>query len=189
MVDWHHDDAGVPEKFALMKGAILGRIVLDEEPDDDGYWADWWARAGERRMALIKSLEERSVPLFGSSQAAFKQKAQDGHIEVWPLIRHTITTSPQNTHAVVPSLKAVLTADLPFDEVGLAALKAALVGLDILGLDLRAPSATGKDAAHKAGRVLSAANETELRQAVEGLTRVLAKLAKDDDLFEALAIE
>jgi hypothetical protein len=193
MVDWHHDDFGVNDpKASRMKGTLLGRIVLDEDPEDDGYWADWWAKAGERRLALIKSLEERSVPLFGSSQAAFKQKADDGRIEVWPLIRHTITTSPQNTHAVVPSLKAYLDdPDIPFDEVGLSALRAALVGLDMAGASLQGSFTDAGSglrprgrSAGKAGRVLSAANEAELRRALEALGTVLSKLDRADILEE-----
>ena len=173
MVDWHHDN----DPTGRMKGVNLGRVVLDEEPEDDGLWADWWAQRGEERMGLIKRLQEKGVPLYGSSYAAFKQKADDGHIEVWPLIRHTITTSPQNTHAVVPSLKAMLTdPDIPLGDVGLDALKAALVGLDdllpILEEPWRAPTASEV----KAGRVLSAKNEAALRRALDELSNVLSLL-------------
>lgn len=126
LVDWHHGD----DPTMRMKGAILGRIVMDELPQDDGYWADFWANAGERRRALIGQLEAGGVPLFGSSQAAAGiRKANDGHILVWPLIRHTITTSPQNTWAVVPPLKALLTTAGTFDGVSVGAMKAAALGL------------------------------------------------------------
>jgi cation transport regulator ChaB len=105
IVDWHHDG----DPTGRMKGAQLGHVVLDEEPESDGLWADFWARAGERRLALVRLLEERGARLFGSSEAkAGFVKKTDGHIDVWPLIRHTISTSPQNTLAVVPPLKAVL---------------------------------------------------------------------------------
>ena len=180
IADWHHDDLGVSDpRASRMKGATLGRIVLDENPEDDGYWADWWAKAGERRLALIKSLEDRNVPLYGSSQAYFKATT-DGHIDVWPLYRHTITTSPQNTHAVVPSLKAML-ADpgLSFDEVGLAALRAALIGLDALSLAGEdGLSATATIVPAKAGRVISAATEAELRKAIEVLLGLMPKVAE-----------
>lgn len=148
IVDWHHDqDEGVPDRVPSMKGAILGRIVLDEGPstltaddgDYEGVAADFWAKAGEKRLSLIKALQSRGAAIYGSSQAISSaiRKASDGHIEQWPVIRHTISTSPQNIYAVVPSLKAVLTADLPFDEVGVSALRAALAGLEDLGSDLR----------------------------------------------------
>lgn len=170
LVDWHHDDDGVPGDLARMKGAILGKIVMDEGPSTlstdegefDGVLADFWANAGERRVALIRDLQRRRVPLYGSSQAVAKavRKEADGHISLWPLYRHTITTSPQNTYAVVPPLKAVLSADLSFEQVGLAALQAALAGLDDLGADLRATSRGGERAA-KARRLSMVISEAE----------------------------
>ena len=167
LVDWHHDEmyrklGSVGDPTGRMKGAILGRIVLDEKAEGDGLWADFWANAGEERLALIKRLETRGVPLYGSSQAARGawRKADDGHIEVWPIIRHTITTSPQNTFAVVPPLKAVLSADLSFDDVGVAALKAAIVGLEDLGDDLRATSSGGERVA-RARRLSGVLDEAE----------------------------
>ena len=182
MVDWHHDDRGVPDpRASKMKGAIIGRIDLDENPEDDGYWADWWAKAGERRLALVKSLEKRGVPLYGSSEPlkGSVRVGIDGHIDLWPLIRHTITTSPQNTWAAVPPLKAFLDDDPDF-----SALRAVLIGLDPASLqgsfsDAGSGLRPSGEPAGKAGRVLSAANEAELRSAMEGLQAVLAKLDKD----------
>ncbi len=130
LVDWHHD----MDPTGKMKGAILGRITLEDKAADDGLWAEFWVNAGEQRRMLMGQLEKAGVPLFGSSQALSghirKTKASDGtHIDVWPLIRHTITTSPQNTHAAVPSLKALLEGDIPSGSVSIAALHAALLGL------------------------------------------------------------
>lgn len=128
LVDWHHDN----DPTQVMKGAILGRVVMDEQPESEGLWADFWVNAGEKRKALIATLERRGVQLFGSSQAipTAVRKAADGHIEVWPVIRHTITTSPQNTLAIVPALKALLTSGLPSDATSKAALEAAVLGMD-----------------------------------------------------------
>ena len=133
-VDWHHDN----DPTGVMKGAVLGHIMLDAEPskawvDDveyEGVWADFWANAGEKRRQLVAKLERQGTLLYGSSFAApGVRKASTGHIEVWPLIRHTISTSPQNTHAVVPSLKAVL--EMPsLDGIPLGALKSLLLGMD-----------------------------------------------------------
>ena len=137
-VDWHHDN----DPTGVMKGAILGHIDLDTAPskasvdgvDYEGYWADFWANAGERRRALVARLERQGTILYGSSLAAPQgvRKAETGHIEVWPLIRHTISTTPQNTHAVVPPIKALLDMDL--DALPLGALKSLLLGMD-LGAD------------------------------------------------------
>ena len=127
LVDWHHDQ----DPTGIMKGAIVGRIVMDERYQSDGVWADFWANAGEKRRHLMAKLEESGIPLFGSSQAepTTWRKAADGHIEVWPLIRHTITTSPQNTYAVVPPLKAVLDTDTK-DALSVSALEAAMLESD-----------------------------------------------------------
>jgi hypothetical protein len=191
LVDWHHVTSSarsVDPVGGRMKGAILGRIVMDESPEADGLWVDFWANAGEKRLALMKQLEERHVPLFGSSYAPYKKAdAITGEILTWPMTWETISTSPQNTRAVLPSFKAMLDSDIPLDEVDLAALRAAVVGLEALAPDLSSTWATGEMTA-KAGRVLSAVNEAELRRAMEALNAVLAKLAKDEDIIEALAI-
>ncbi len=187
LVDWHHDDHGVPQGQQWMKGGILGRIIMDEEPSEvayegdvyEGIAADFWAKAGEQRLRLIKALQNRGTPIFGSSQAVpwAVQKAADGHIDVWPVYRHTISTSPQNTHAVVPALKALLTADLPFDEVSLAALKAALVGLeDSIASDLRTPSGLGTGVETRpagSDQGLTDADRAALGEVIAGLARTL----------------
>jgi len=168
LVDWHH---GVDPKGA-MKGAILGRVVMDEKPESDGLWADFWANAGEKRRELVAALERRGVPLFGSSQAipTAVRKAADGAIDVWPVIRHTITTSPQNTYAVVPALKAMLTTDLPSEAMSTASLRVALLGQD-------APSRSAAPAGSD-GIAAGLAPETlaKLDQALTGIAAYLASL-------------
>jgi hypothetical protein len=136
-VDWHHDN----DPKLKMKGAVLGHIDLDDDPESDGLWAQFWIDAGEKRKRLFEVLESAGAALYGSSQAAFKKAdPETGHIEVWPLIRHTITTSPQNRLAVVPPLKALL-RDPSIDEIPAEALKALLVGLDASTTDLLLTSA------------------------------------------------
>ena len=127
LVDWHHD----MDPTGVMKGAIIGRVVLDtKSKDGEGLWADFWANAGEKRRALLAQLEAGGVPLYGSSQPVQPgvRKATDGsgHIEAWPIIRHTITTSPQNTHAAVPPLKALLDSN-PYDALSVAAFQVAML--------------------------------------------------------------
>lgn len=190
LVDWHHDQ----DPTGTMKGADLGRVVFDETPESDGVWADFWANAGEKRRNLIAALERRGVALYGSTQAYHPavKKAADGHIEVWPVIRHTITTSPQNTMAIVPALKAVLTSGLSFDEVGIPAIQAAMLGLDAATRDLLLtlpaaadPSADAGDGAAKAGRVLSKKNEDDLREALRILSELFSRGAFTPPLEES----
>ena len=171
LVDWHHDG----DPTGVMKGAILGRIVLDENPGDDGYWAQFWANAGEKRRYLVAQLEERGVPLYGSSQAepTTWRKAKDGHIEVWPLIRHTITTSPQNTYAVVPPLKALLTTDYR-DALSIDALEAAMLEPDGSN-PLRTLTLGSGERAGTGGSVLSAYQEAKLRGALDELERLVRR--------------
>ena len=184
LVDWHHrqDPTGV------MKGAILGHVIMDDQPEDEGVWADFWANAGEKRRDLIARLERGGVPLYGSSEAAYKKASDNGHIDAWPLIRHTITTSPQNTFAVLPPLKAFLTApnidDLPAD-----AIKALLVGLDASTIELLMSSpdaavqasALAGESAVKSGRVLSAKTISQLRVAFDLLGELIAQGAFDTE--------
>lgn len=204
LVDWHHtafsklhrdpaeDMPGIPN----MKGAVLGRVIMDAEPSEEivddipyaGVWGDLWANLGEKRRALIRTLAERNAPLYGSSQAVpgSTRKADTGHIDLWPVYRHTLSTSPQNTHAVVPSLKAMLTdPDVSLDDVGLAALKAALVGLDelipILGATRSGDGPAAAEVQGKAGRVLSARNEAALRRALGELSDLLSLLDTSDE--------
>jgi hypothetical protein len=153
-----------------MKGAVLGRIVMDADPSDDGVWADFWANAGEDRRRLVAQLERRDVPLYGSSQPLARgvAKARDGHIDVWPVVYHTITTSPQNTRAVVPPLKAMLGAP-SLEEIGWAAVKAALLGLSDTITDLRPTwraSGAGTSAGGLAAGVAMAGASTPTDQAV-----------------------
>lgn len=129
LVDWHHgmDPTGV------MKGAILGRVVFDEKPESAGWWADFWANAGEQRRALVAELERRHVPVYGSTAAVKGTRLlwppdDDGHLPTWPVVRHTLSTSPQNLYAGVPPLKALLAADIPSEALTTAAIKASLVG-------------------------------------------------------------
>lgn len=171
LVDWHHD----VDPTGVMKGAILGRIELDEKASDDGHWAAFWANAGEKRRELMARLESAGVPLFGSSQAVTSgvRKASDGRIEVWPLIRHTITTSPQNTHAVVPAIKGLLAiAGVSYDAVSASALKAALLADESTLSTL--PSEAGERSGERSQ--LSPRLAAMLDEALDTLTNVLPRL-------------
>ena len=132
LVDWHHDVDDVPKSVPSSKGLVLGRVMLDDTPEKLGLWADFWANVGEARRRIFEVMEHRHVPLYGSSQAiAGATKRTKGHIDVWPIIRHTITTSPQNRYAVVPSLKAWLAdPETNLADIDPDALKAYMVGFE-----------------------------------------------------------
>jgi hypothetical protein len=181
LVDFNHstflERARHPAEDAV-KGAIMGRVVLDdsyaeEEPGFAGLWGDFWANAGEKRRSLIRWLEERGHQLYGSTQpiAAGVRRGKAGHIDVWPIAYHTISTSPQNTYAIVPPLKAVL--DAP-GEVSIAALRAFAAGLNDLGVP-PSPSAMGDDGA-KAGRVFSRRNEGDIGAVLDELNERIAAI-------------
>lgn len=161
LVDWHHG------QDRLMGRTVLGKALLDPEPDDDGWWVDVWLNHGEKRLSLVKRLAEKA-PIFGSSEALWSKKAESGEILDWPYWRQTLSTSPQNIHSVIrPALKATLD---DFDTAGITVddrLKAFIDDLDALGVDLRSTS-LGEDVA-KAGRVLAQRNEARLRDARDRL--------------------
>lgn len=182
LVDWHHVTFGDrTDPTGVMKGAILGRIVLDAEPSEEevdgipyaGVWADLWANAGEKRRQLVAMLERRAVPLYGSSQPLQRgiKTAKTGAIDVWPVRFHTLSTTPQNTYAVLPAMKAAL--DDPYlAELSVGALRAFLTGEDNLGDLLPTPYREG---AAKSGRVLSGVNESDLDEAVTALEQALER--------------
>lgn len=161
LVDWHHG------KDSYMGRTVLGKAVLDEEPEEEGWWVEVWTKHGEKRLDLIRRLAEKQ-PIYGSSEALWTKAKADGEILEWPYWRQTLSTSPQNTHSILrPAAKAVLD---DFDTAGIAVggrLRSFIADLDALGVDLRSTSLSGEDAA-KAGRVLATRNESRLREA-EGL--------------------
>lgn len=189
MVDWHHTTfmAGSrKDPMGVMKGAILGHLVLDQDPEPDGLWADFWANAGEKRRQLVAALERRGAQLYGSSQPVQGGvvKGDLGRIDVWPIRYHTITTSPQNAAALVPALKAALGTP-NFDDVPADAVKAFLTGLEpdasellatLPDLAVQASDPDG-EAAVKAGRVLASSKEQRLRDAINAaIEQVISEL-------------
>lgn len=178
LVDWHHVTFGDRvDPTGVMKGAVLGRIVLDEEASTEevdgieyaGIWSDFWANAGERKRELVGMLERRLVPLYGSSQPvqkAVRINAKTGAIDVWPVRFHTVTTSPTNTYAVMPHMKAWLD-DPSLADMPIGALQAFLTGADlrpISGVD----GLTGKAGA-------TAADRADIDAALAGLRERLAE--------------
>lgn len=190
LTDFHH------RKDGRMGTAVIGKAVLDDEPADDGWWVDFWFKAGERRVDLIRRLKDRGAMLFGSSEpyAPEVKKAKDGAILVWPYILQTISTSPQNTYSVIRP-KALLD-DAAFAGIPVSDAFRALLA-DAIALDgsLRDPS-LAVDAA-KAGREVSHTNLAELEAMLDDwqhgylsgqlrlkglISRIRAKYTKEDTI-------
>lgn len=193
--DWHHGGD------VKMGRTIIGKavnLVMDEE----GWWVDVWLNHGERRLDLIRRLADQAkgkADIFGSSEPmpGLVQRAawqgggkaltdaglRQGHplrqgmareITVWPYMRQTLSTSPQNTYSIIRPLKATL------DDLTAAGMSpSAAFWSDIedamhsLAADL---GATPSGELHaKAGRVLSSSNEADLRAALAALEEALAR--------------
>ncbi len=184
LVDWHHSFMPPGPAFGdptgKMRGVILGKAVLRDEPDEDGWWVDFWVRAGERRVELVRRVAERAT-LFGSSQPMGQTaKADTGEITLWPFALETLSTAPQNTASVM-SAKALLD---DADEAGIAIsdqMRSLLAEMHYLGSSLDDPSTVGDQPA-KAGRELSGTNEAEIVAALEelqaGNSRIVAFLER-----------
>ena len=143
-VDWHHgnDPTGVTDR-----NTIIGKAV-DPVTEDDGIWVDVWLKHGERRLALIKELAARGGQIFGSSeplQEGVKINKATGEILVWPYLRQTLSTSPQNTHSILRAVKGVLDdgflAGYPLTDAFWSDLTDALHDL---GTDLRDGAMSGR---------------------------------------------
>jgi hypothetical protein len=162
VVDWHH---GADQKLGR---TVLGKAT-DLTEDEDGWWVNVWLKHGERRVDLIRRLAERGAQLYGSSEsvAGLTKKAATGEILVWPYMRQTLSTSPQNTYSVLRPLKATLDDAAAEGSVPTAALFDDLARyVDAL----TGPSADlSGDADAKAGRVQAARNEARLREGVAEL--------------------
>jgi hypothetical protein len=187
LVDWHHVMFGGqkdPAPGRTMKGAVLGRMILDPEAEKDGMWADFWANAGEERRRLVAFLERKSVPLYNSTQpisGAIKY-GKAGAIDVWPIRFDTISTAPQNDLAIVPPLKALL-ADPSFSDFSGTALAAALAESDDLDSYLAGTSETGQLSA-KAGRVLSSKTRAQLYELARALSEFVRQYDPSAPLIE-----
>lgn len=192
LVDFHHSyappSAAHGDPHGKMRGVILGKSILDEEPDEDGWWADVWLKYGERRLALVKSLVKRGAQLFGSSQPVpgdtVRKDPITGEIRQWPHLLQTLSPSPQNTYSRLVPAKAALdeldSAQFPVSE----ALRDFITSLDNLGSDLPSTPGQGETAA-KAGRVLSARNERALREALTVFHSILEEMAQRDPSIPA----
>lgn len=185
LVDWHHGND------QLLGRTILGKAT-DLTEDDDGWWVTVWLKHGEKRVDLIRKLADKGAQLYGSSEsvAGMTQKASTGEILVWPYVRQTLSTAPQNTLSVLRPMKATLD-DLTAEGIVPAASFFDDLARYVDDLATR-PSGdlTGEPDA-KAGRILAARNEARLREAhaelmaqAKSQQAALAKLAEVFDELE-----
>lgn len=187
LVDWHHSYAPpygrAQGPTGGLTGTIIGKAVLDAEPEEDGWWVDFWVKAGQKRTSLIRQLAERGAQLFGSSQivpGSGKINNSTGHIERWPMVLETLTTSPQNTLSTFRTAKAVLDEADDADISLSGSFRELLATFDNLGADLSLtsyPDGDAGDVTAKAGRVLAAHHERSLRELTDALQRYLDLMA------------
>lgn len=183
LTDFHHSAKppgnGYGDPTGMMRGTFIGKSILDPNPEEDGWWVDFWFAAGEKRVGLIAKLAERGAQLFGSSQPlGGVAKAANGEITVWPYWLQTISPSPQNTYSVIRP-KAALDALAADPDRFWSGIEESLRSL---GRSLRESSDDRALIEAKAGRVFSAANETDILAALDDFEaasqRVRAVLAR-----------
>ena len=170
-----------------MGRSVIGKAV-DPIEEEDGIWVTVWLNRGERRLALVKALAERGAALFGSSESIAGRTSVDkatGEILLWPYWRQTLSTSPVNTHSVLRPLKAALdeAVGVLYPATTPAFWRDMTAEVRDLAADLRRTSHGGNGAA-KSGRVLSAANERAIMEALEGLdSATVAALSRLRDVL------
>lgn len=135
----------------LMTGHVIGKSILDPDPDEDGWWVDFWFKMGDKRVKMIEALAARGRQLFGSSQPVPGKSERNpdgsGEITVWPFALETITPAPSNTYSAFLPAKAILEeADL----TGLSIsnqMRLLIEDMRDLDSDLRQTSLAGDDVA------------------------------------------
>ena len=171
-VDWHHSQ----DPSGKMNGVLIGKATnLTQE--EDGWWVDLWLNAGERRLGLVRKLAEKGAELFGSSYAYpnLVKRSKSGHIDVWPYMMQTLSTSPQNTLSVHRPAKAVLDAFTQADIEVMPVIRDVLTELEAMR-DLPttfSPDGASGEAAAKAGRELSGANLAKVQRLLDALDELI----------------
>jgi hypothetical protein len=91
---WHHGRDATMGPKSLAKATGLHR-------EADGWWTTVTWNRNDPRVDLVRALA-RKVPIFGSSQPIRSTVQRDGpRITHWQIAEATLSTSPQNTHAVI----------------------------------------------------------------------------------------
>ena len=174
LVDWHHSYQPPTPKYGdptgMMMGHLIGKSILDPDPDEDGWWVDFWLEAGNKRVSLIKRLAERGAQLYGSSQPAKgggRVNPETGEITVWPFLFETLSTSPQNTYSVMRP-KGLLDGANEYEVSD--GLKALYADLAALSDDLTPTSLVREESASAARQSLNDLS-TNLDRLAQAITR------------------
>jgi hypothetical protein len=119
-------------------------------------------------IAFFRSVADRDPPAERVQELWIVAGRRE--ILVWPYVRQTLSTSPQNTHSILRPFKAVLEGTEPttafWSDIEFA--------MRDLGSDLRLTS-MGDDVA-KAGRELSAANVKDIQEGLDAVRTALGRL-------------
>lgn len=135
---WHHGK----DPSGKMGTTLVGKAV-NLHQEDDGWWVDFWWKAGEKRVDLVRQLGRKGAHIYGSSSTlpSLAKVEPSGRIAVWPYVEQTLSTAPVNTFSYTRPMKAMLedfeAADIE-DTPWSSALKALLPELDDLASDLDA---------------------------------------------------
>lgn len=176
--DWHHGHDRTMKRTVIGKAVDLGGFAgASKEPDEDGWWVTVWLDHEQKKLRLIQQINERGGHVYGSSESVpgLTRKADNGEILVWPYWRQTLSTSPQNTYSVIRPLKATLDEiEAAGERPGPSFWSDLETALRSVAPDLVVPLRAGlRD---KAGRVLSAVNESDLKEALDALRAGLDRL-------------
>lgn len=181
LTDFSHAYAAPDSRYGdptgMMTGHVIGKSILDPDPEEDGWWVDFWFKMGDKRVRMIEALARRGAQLFGSSQPVSGKAQRNGReITVWPFVLETLSPAPSNTHsAFLPAKSMLEEADITGIAVS-SQMRTLLAEMRDLDADLRRSSLTGDDGA-KAGRELSSANDEEIEAALVELGAVNSRLA------------
>lgn len=177
LVDFHH------RSDPLLRDAIVGKAVYDDEPEEDGWWAEIWLNKQKASYSRLRTLVQRGVDIYGSTEAVpslVRMRLPNGNVVpwkantaaeliVWPVMRQTLSPDPRNFMST-PALKASLDA---YAAEGIAPTASFFDDLARYLDDLAStPSGdlTGEPPA-KAGRILAARNESRLRESLSDMEK------------------
>ena len=114
LVDFSHSYMAPDKRYGdptgMMTGHLLGKSILDPDPEEDGWWVDLWLKAGDKRVRMIQALRRargatvRLLPAHpGQGQA--REDRRDHGLAVRPRnavpcpIQHLLRPPSSESHA------------------------------------------------------------------------------------------